>query len=38
MMSRLTEGDTDAISIGDRVRVVFNIGPVGRPTPYFTPV
>jgi len=38
MMSRLAEGDTDAISIGDRVRVVFNIGPVGRPTPYFTPV
>ena len=37
MMSRLAEGDAESISIGDRVQVVFNDGPDGRPTPYFIP-
>ena len=37
MISRLSEGDPESICIGDRVQVVFNDGPDGRPTPYFIP-
>lgn len=36
MMSRLVNAAPDTISIGDRVQVVFQDGPEGQPTPYFT--
>ena len=37
MMSRLVDADPDAVSVGDRVTVVFRNGPSGRPAPYFKP-
>ena len=36
MMSRIIDVEPDSVSIGDRVRVIFQDGPDGRPTPYFT--
>jgi uncharacterized OB-fold protein len=36
MMSRFVNGAPDTISVGDRVQVIFEDGPDGRPTPYFT--
>jgi uncharacterized OB-fold protein len=38
MMGGLVESAPDAISIGDRVSVVFQDGPDGKPAPYFKPV
>jgi uncharacterized protein len=37
MMSRFVDATPDTVSVGDRVRVIFQDGPDGRPTPYFTP-
>lgn len=37
MMSRIIDVEPDSVSVGDRVRVIFQDGPDGRPTPYFTP-
>ena len=38
MMGGLVESAPDALSIGDRVSVVFQDGPDGKPAPYFKPV